>query len=180
MAYSELSIEERATIQVSHAQGMRLRKTARIMGRAPSTISREIRRNRKPDGSYCFQHAQRLRQERRHGDCPKRKCLPGSERFALVEHMLRRYLSPEQIAGQLKRTTIPRLQDAYICRETIYNAIYALPVGELRKELIHCLRQGQPTRKPRRGQVGRRSQIPDMVGIHLRPPEVAKREMPGH
>jgi len=43
------------------------------------------------------------------------------------------------------------LQDAYIYRETIYSAIYALPVGELRKELIHHLRQGKSTRRPRRG-----------------------------
>src|SRR5690554_7770576 len=43
------------------------------------------------------------------------------------------------------------LRDAYVCRETIYNAIYALPVGELRKELIICLRQGKTTRRPRSG-----------------------------
>lgn len=67
-----------------------------------------------------------------------------------------------------------------VSRETSYSAIYALPVGELRKELIHCLRQGKATRKPRRGQVDRRNQIPDMVSIHLRPPEVQKRELPGH
>lgn len=104
----------------------------------------------------------------------------GSERFGLVVHMLRQRLSPEQIAGKLKYMTIPDLRDAYVCRETIYDAIYALPVGGLRKELIHCLRQGKASRKPRRGQVDRRGQIPDMVSIHLRPPEVEKREMPGH
>ena len=41
----------------------------------------------------------------------------------------------------------PNFEDAYVCRETIYNAIYALPVGELRKELIICLRQGKTTRR---------------------------------
>ncbi|WP_189473050.1 helix-turn-helix domain-containing protein, partial [Litchfieldella qijiaojingensis] len=45
MSYSELSIEERATIQVSHAQGMSMRQIARLLERAPSTISRELRRN---------------------------------------------------------------------------------------------------------------------------------------
>ena len=44
---------------------------------------------------------------------------------------------------------IPSLRNAYVCRETIYNAIYALPVGELRKELIICLRQGKTAQYPR-------------------------------
>jgi IS30 family transposase len=56
--------------------------------------------------------------------------------------------------------------------ETIYTVIDALSVGHLRKELIYCLRQGKTTRKPRRGEVDRRGQIPDMVSIHLGPPEV--------
>ena len=111
---------------------------------------------------------------------PKRKLTPGTERFDLIAHMLRQRLSPEQIASKLKAMDIASLRDAYVCRETIYSAIYALPIGQLRKELIHCLRQGKATRKPRRGEVDRRSQIPDMVSIHLRPPEVEKREMPGH
>jgi len=88
--------------------------------------------------------------------------------------MLRRLLSPEQISGKLKRMNIPDLRDAYVCRETSYSATYALSVGELRKELIHCLRQGKATRKPRHRRVDRRNQIPDMVSIHLCPPEVKK------
>ena len=81
---------------------------------------------------------------------------------------------------QLRHMNIPSLRDAYVCRETIYNAIYALPVGELRKELIICLRQGKTTRRPRSGGVDRRGQIPDMVSIHVRPPEIEDRLMPGH
>ena len=95
-------------------------------------------------------------------------------------HMLRERLSPEQIAGKLRSMNIPSLRDAYVCRETIYNAIYALPVGELRKELIVCLRQGKTTRRPRSGGVDRRGQIPEMVSIHVRPPEIEDRLMPGH
>lgn len=180
MSYSELCTEERTTIQVGLEQGLSIRKVAGLLERSPSTISREIRRNRSPDGRYRVSHAQQCRHDRRVGCRPKRKLLPGSPRFALIQHMLRQRLSPEQISGKLKRMMIPDLRDAYVCRETIYSAIYALPVGELRKELIHCLRQGKSTRKPRRGQVDRRHQIPDMVSIHLRPPEVEKREFPGH
>ena len=90
---------------------------------------------------YCARHAQRQREKRR-GVCrPARKILPGTERFDLIVHMLRRRLSPEQISGKLKTMKLPDLRDAYVCRETIYTAIYALPVGHLRKELIHCLRK---------------------------------------
>ncbi len=58
--------------------------------------------------------------------------------------------------------------------------MYALPVGELRKELIVCLRQGKRTRRPRAGAVDRRNQMPDMVSIHVRPPEIEDRLMPEH
>src|SRR3546814_12560647 len=75
---------------------------------------------------------------------------------------------------------IPNPRDAYVWRETIYNAIYALPVGELRKELIICLRQSKTTRRPRSGGVDRRGQIPEMVSIHVRPPEIEDRLMTGH
>jgi IS30 family transposase len=75
---------------------------------------------------------------------------------------------------------IPNLRDAYVCRETIYNAIYALPVGELRKELIICLRQSKTTRRPRSGGVDRCGQVPDMVSIHVCPPEFEDCLMLGH
>lgn len=109
-----------------------------------------------------------------------RKLVPGNQLFELVAYLLRKRFSPEQIAGKLRSMEFPQFEDAYVCRETIYNAVYALPVGELRKELIICLRQGKTTRKPRSGGVDRRNQIPDMVSIHVRPPEVEDRLMPGH
>lgn len=71
-------------------------------------------------------------------------------------------------------------EDAYVCHETIYYGIYALPVEQLRQELIQCLRQRKSTHRPRSGGVDRRGQIPDMVSIHVRPPEIENRLMPGH
>ena len=156
MSYSELSVEERATIQIGHSQGLSLRRIASLIDRSPSTISRELRRNRDASGQYTARVAQQRMQARRQVCRPARKLLPGTERFDLVIHMLRERLSPEQIAGKLRHMNIPSLRDAYVCRETIYNAIYALPVGELRKELIICLRQGKTTRRPRSGGVDRR------------------------
>ncbi|RCI60124.1 IS30 family transposase, partial [Pseudomonas aeruginosa] len=72
-------------------------------------------------GGYSAHAAQQQMQARRQVCRPKRKLLPGSERFKLVAHMLRERLSPEQIAGKLRSMNIPSLRDAYVCRETIYN-----------------------------------------------------------
>ena len=179
MSYTELSVEERATIQVGQYQGLSQREIARMLGRSPSTISRELRRNRSLNGRYVAHVAQAHTRERRKVCRPARKLVLGNERFELVLHLLRERFSPEQIAGKLRVMKI-NFEEAYVCRETIYKAIYAMPVGELRKELVQCLRQGKSTRRPRAGGVDRRGQIPDMVSIYLRPPEVEDRLMPGH
>ncbi|MEL0618677.1 helix-turn-helix domain-containing protein, partial [Cobetia marina] len=102
-----------------------LRAIARCLSRSPSTISREIRRNSEPDNDYQAERAQASRLKHRRFCRPKRKLSIGSERFRLVEYLLRRYLSPEQIAGKLRHMNLPKLEDAYVCRETIYTAIYA-------------------------------------------------------
>ena len=72
-----------------------------------------------------------------------------------------------------------RAQDDFAGR-ILYTAIYAYPRGELRRQLIALLRQGKSTRRPRSAGSDRRGQIPDMVSIHVRPPEVNDRVMPGH
>ena len=64
--------------------------------------------------------------------------------------------------------------------ETIYNCIYAQPVGELRKELIAALRQAKNKRLPRSKGKDRRGQISEMLSIHMRPPEIEARQLPGH
>jgi IS30 family transposase len=74
----------------------------------------------------------------------------------------------------------PDNPERHVSHESIYNAIYAHPKGELRKCLVACLRQSRNTRRPRSGGEDRRGQIPEMVSIHVRPPEVNDRVMPGH
>lgn len=180
MSYHELSAVERAIIQVGLTNQFSCRGLARLLGRSPSTVSREIRRNRDARGQYRADTAQQAMQVRRLPCRPARKLLPDSELFELVAYLLRKRFSPEQIAGKLRAMEFPNFDDSYVCRETIYNAVYALPVGELRKELIICLRQGKTRRRPRSGGVDRRGQIPGMVSIHVRPPEVEDRLMPGH
>jgi transposase, IS30 family len=79
--------------------------------------------------------------------------------------------SPEQIAGtlMLMNDETPTLR---VSHETIYTAIYAMPRGELRTEVIGWLRFGHAQRRPRARCEDRRGQIPDMVSIHDRPPEI--------
>ena len=87
--------------------------------------------------------------------------------------------SPQQIAVTLKNV-FPNEPERHVSHETIYTAIYAQPRGELRRQLIACLRHGRSTRLPRSRGTDRRGQIPEMVSIHVRPPEVNDRVMPGH
>ena len=71
----------------------------------------------------------------------------------------------------------PTLQ---VSHETSYTALYAMPRGELRTELIACLRQARKSRRPRARGADRRGTIPNMVSIRMRPPEIEDRIMPGH
>src|SRR5690554_2733202 len=135
MSYHEFNLEERIAIRLGLLKKLSLRAIARQLKRSPSTISREVRRNSDADGNYTAYGAYQHTKARRVTCRPKRKLVPGSELFQMVKEMLRDHFSPQQIAGNLRRM-FPKLKDAYVSHETIYNAIYALPVGELRKELI--------------------------------------------
>lgn len=176
MNYSRLSLNDRIDIEVGIKLNKSIRTIAKELNRSPSTISRELKRIRDKD-AYTAATAQYRYLQARKRCAPKKKLTQGSVLFGFMEHCLHAKLSPEQISGVLKKMDNPNY---YVCQETIYNALYALPVGELKKELIQCLRQGRPTRKPRKGTVDRRGQIPDLVSIHLRPPEVEDRVTPGH
>lgn len=86
---------------------------------------------------------------------------------------------PQQIAYTL-RHLCPNDPGIHVSHETIYKAIYLIPRDELRRTLVACLRQGRSTRKPRTRGEDRRGKIPDMQSIHIRPPDVEGRLIPGH
>ena len=67
-----------------------------------------------------------------------------------------------------------------VSHESIYTCIYAMPKGELRKDLIACLRRAKAKRMPRSRGEDRRGQMPDLLSIHVRPPEANDRAFPGH
>ncbi len=106
----------------------------------------------------------------------ERKLVVGNLLWRKVNDGLQRGLSPEQVAGTLKRMNEP----IRLCHETIYQAIYAMPKGELRTETIALLRHGHNKRRPRTRGEDRRGHIPNMTSIDLRPSDIAERLVPGH
>jgi len=176
--YQQLQLDERIALSKLQNQGLSIRAMARMLKRSPSTISREIARNA-PSGQYSCTFAQQRSIRRRGHSRPAPKLVRTGALFAQVREMLGRKWSPEQIAIYLARQ-FPREAAQRVSHETIYNAIYAQPRGELRRELIACLRHARSTRLPRTRGEDRRGKIADMLSLHVRPPEVADRLFPGH
>jgi transposase, IS30 family len=174
-----LGREERYEIARLREAGLSARAVAARLGRAPSTVSRELARNAGPPaGGYQPERAHRLAWERQRR--PKASRLAGNPALrGKVQAMLtwRRY-SPEQASGRLK-VLHPDDPSMQVSHETIYQSIYVYPRGELRKELQASLRSGRGTRRPR-GRRETRGKIAGAVPIGQRPPEVQGRLVPGH
>jgi len=194
-----LSFEEREEIALRVAAGEAVREIARRLGRAPSTISREIKNNsvsgrnhyrpqyrfgarwrggpqRRPRYKATAAQSKSQRRARR----PKTRVLAANERLRLqVQTRLQEFHSPMQIAAGL-RHDFPDEPEMWVSAETIYKALYVQGRGGLRRELHTCLRTGRALRKPRRHTGERRGRIPNMINISERPPEVADRAVPGH
>ncbi|MGW3916435.1 IS30 family transposase [Streptomyces sp. NPDC005070] len=160
-----------------------IRQIAAELGRSPSTISREIRRNgalwRGKDWVYRPHVAHRRAEERR--PRPKTgKIGRNSELRDSIQHYLSLRWSPEQICQAL-RTAFPDRPEMHVVHETIYQALYVQGRGELRRELAKALRTGRTMRRPHRQSYKRRPRnIPDKVMISERPAEAADRAVPGH
>jgi IS30 family transposase len=173
-----LSVAEREEIAVGLAAGDSQAVIGERLGRSPSTISREVRRNSRGRGSYRALAAQGQAQHRARR--PKTAKLAGNaELRAWVAARLKRNWSPEQISMMLRRE-FPGRPEMQVSHETIYQSVYVQGRGALRRELASCLRTGRALRKPRRKDGERRGKIPGMVMISERPAEVADRAVPGH
>ena len=175
--YHELDLDERIEIQRRREAGASLRAIGRSLKRSASTISRECQRAKDAERYRAQTAHKRARTLRRKPRVPRKLADPAL--FATVQEHLRAGWSPQQIAGILAKASPDEARDR-VSHETIYTAIYVHPRGELRSELVACLRQGRSTRKPRSRGTDRRGKIPDMQSIHVRPPEVADRLIPGH
>jgi IS30 family transposase len=171
-----MSLAEREELSILYAQGESLRAIARRLYRNPSTISRELARNR--TGFYYRAVTAQRKAERRCYRKPRKLVVDGPLRHTVVR-LLRKQWSPEQICDHLRRVH-PNEPGRQVSAETIYSYLYVLPRGELRRELLNHLRQHRKHRRPRSRGTDRRGQIPEMVSIEERPPAVADRTIPGH
>jgi IS30 family transposase len=173
-----LAFAEREEIALARARGETMRAIARRLGRSPSTISRELRRNADRDGGYRATMAHALAFERASRPKPAKLQRNLALRQIVQDDLSRRY-SPEQIAGRLRRR-FPDDPEMWVSTETIYQSLYVQSRGALKRELTRYLRTGRALRKPGRQPGQRKNRIPDMVSIAERPPEVDDRRVPGH
>jgi IS30 family transposase len=171
-----LSVKERHTIWMGLEAGRSFSAIARDLGRAPSTVSREVDHNGGREGYRPHRaHERAFLQARR----PKPgKLEENPYLWMVVEAGLRRLWSPQQISARLI-ADFPDDETMRVSAETIYKSVYVQGRGELRKELAACLRTGRAKRKPQ-GRMEKRGKIPDMVMISERPADVEDRAVPGH
>jgi transposase, IS30 family len=160
-----------------------VRAIAAELGRSPSTVSREIRRNR-TDGTrgqwHYRPHAAQTRADARRPRPKPRKILRNHELRDAVQAMLDEKWSPEQICQAL-RQKFPDRPEMHVVHETVYQALYVQGRGQLRRELAGALRSGRARRRPRRQANGRQPRFTDpMVMISERPAEAEDRAVPGH
>lgn len=170
-----LSLVEREEISRGMAVGMAVRQIARRIGRAPSTISRELRRH---GGAERYRAADADRSAWQRARRPKRCLLARHPRLRdAVAAQLTLKWSPEQVARWLV-TQYPDDQTMRVSHETIYRSLFIQARGALKKELISHLRSGRQIRRPRTG--AKQQQISDGLSIRQRPAEVQDRAVPGH
>jgi IS30 family transposase len=118
-----LSLTERTTIADLHRTGVSVRDIAHELGRAASTVSRELRRNADGRGRYLPATAQRLSTERQSRSWCARRVTRDVHLYGVVAKLLGKRWSPEQVAHEL-RLQFPGQRDRHLCTESIYQAIY--------------------------------------------------------
>ena len=176
-----LTLSDRRSIQNGCRAGVSFAEIAVVLGKSTSTISREVGANG-GRGGYRAEDAQLGAEARARRPKPT-KLEHNAALRDRVEADLEAYLSPEQIAGQLRREfgEDPEMQ---VHHETIYRELFVQGRGALRAELHRCLRSGRARRithtEARRERSNGRGRIPDMVNIVERDEEAAGRRVPGH
>ena len=174
-----LTLAEREEISRGIACDLSLQAIATRLKRAPSTISREVRRN---GGLKCYRASQADQAAWDRARRPKPCKLVINRALArIVAKKLRRFWSPEQIAGWLKQEH-PEDESHQVSHETIYRSLYIQARGALKKELQQHLRTRRAMRRSRHkhpGDTGQ-GQITNTVSISERPASVEDRAVPGH
>jgi len=174
-----LTLAEREEISRAVVAGHSMRSIATSLGRAPSTISREIGRN---GGQGCYRASQAEQAAWDRGHRPKTCKLAENRTLAhLVADKLQVQWSPEQIAGWLQRTYSGD-ENYQVSHETIYRSLFIQARGALKKELLEHLRRTRVMRRSRHHtqKTGNHGRITDAVSISERPATVEDRAVPGH
>jgi IS30 family transposase len=171
----QLSILDREQILLGLARGDSLSAIARSLGRAPSTVSREVAAN---GGAGNYQAWAAHGRARRCARRPKPFTLARGRLMAEVTRQLKALWSPQEISGRL-RLEFPHEPGMRVSHETIYQSLFVQGRGELRRELARCLRSGRTARRSQ-GRGEKRGRLPGMVMIAARPAEVSDRAVPGH
>ena len=171
-----LTLAEREEISRGIAAGRSLRSIALRLGRAPSTVSRELRRNA---GRHGYRAS---RADEAAWDRARRPKICKLARHRALAHMvavrLKLQWSPEEIAGWLRRT-YPHDENRQVSHETIYKTLFIQARGALKKELLAHLRLTRAMRHPR-GHTQKNRQIKEAISIRERPAEAEDRAVPGH
>jgi IS30 family transposase len=172
--------DDRVHIADRHREQASVRQIAAELGRDPSTISREPRRNAHPVSGDYRPHAAQARAEARRPRPKISKIAVSPALRQAVQDGLTHKWSPEQIVRRLRRD-FPDRPEMHVTHETIYQALYVQGRGELRRELTKALRTGRAMRRPRRLAQQRTPRMAtEMVMISERPAEVEDRAVPGH
>ena len=174
-----LTLAEREEISRAVVAGHSIRSIATALGRAPSTISREIKRN---GNRTCYRANEADQAAWERARRPK-ICKLGENRTLarIVANKLQLEWSPEQIAGWLKRT-YPDDENYQVSHETIYRSLFIQARGALKKELLQHLRRTRGMRRSRHHmqKTDDHGRITDTVSIRERPASVKDRAVPGH
>lgn len=174
-----LTLAEREEISRALVRSESMRSIARRLGRAPSTISREIQRNGGRDDYRASQADQATwDRARRPKVCKLRENRPLAR---IVAEKLRMFWSPEQIAGWLKHT-YPCDESHHVSHETIYRSLFIQARGALKKELLEHLRRTRGMRRSRHytQKTAIHGKIVDAISISERPACIEDRAVPGH
>lgn len=174
-----LTLAEREVISRGLAMELSMRTIATQLGRAASTVSREIKRN----ASYADYRAVAAEKAAWQRALRPKVCkLSGRlNLIRLITQKLQRQWSPEQITGWLKRQ-YPDNNNYHVSHETIYKSLFIQTRGVLKKELLACLRSGRIMRRSRYSSLKRKGlgTIVGAIPISERPPSVEDRAVPGH
>ena len=174
-----LTLAERQEISRAVVAGRSICSIATSLGRAPSTISREIERN---GGQECYRASQAEQAAWNRARRPKTCKLAENRTLAhIVADKLQLQWSPEQIAGWLQRT-YPGDENYQVSHETIYRSLFIQARGALKKELLEHLRRTRAMRRSRHHtqKTDNHGRITDLVSISERPATVEDRAIPGH